>query len=289
MGLEWERKGPWMNEPVLKRSAATVNGVRLFYRDTGPAGPPMLCLHGRWGRGETWTDLISRTRDLFRIIAPDQRGHGLSDKPAQGYFAEDLAADAHELLRSLGAVPAVVVGHSMGGRIAGHIAALYPEAVRAVAILDEPAAGGVPFTPSTGGDSPEDDGLTAGWPTPYPTYDHAIRDLESRFRRESNRRYFLDSLVETEAGYDFLFSRRAMTALYRSYRPWHEMLRRIECPVLLVRAAESWCLSAEEAAVMLSEIRDCTYFEVAGSDHAVYADNPEDFYRGFDAFIRRFA
>jgi 2-succinyl-6-hydroxy-2,4-cyclohexadiene-1-carboxylate synthase len=115
---------------------AKVNGINLFYRDTLSGDQTILCLHGRWGRGETWTDLIARYRDRYRIIAPDQRGHGLSDKPIARYAGEDMAADAYELIRYLGCAPVIVVGHSMGARIGAYLAALYPQVVKAFALLD---------------------------------------------------------------------------------------------------------------------------------------------------------
>lgn len=274
-----------MSRHVLGRAFAAVNGVRLFCRDTASELPCILCLHGRWGRGETWSDFVLRYRDRYRIIAPDQRGHGLSDKPASGYAAEDMARDAYELLRQLQCGPALVVGHSMGGRVAACLAALYPEAVRGLAILDE-GFGASSRSPAS--DDPDDDGLTRDWPTPYATLDEVRRDLRGRFARESGVRYFMDSLVETLDGYDFLFSRRAMAAIGRSRADWRGHLGRVECPALVARAAESRALSREEADEMCRTAKDCTWFEVADSDHLVYLDNPDDFYRGFDEFLRRF-
>ncbi len=271
----------------MKRSLITVNGLKLFCRDTESTMPAILCLHGRWGRGETWTDFIGRYQDRYRVIAPDQRGHGLSDKPIARYAAEDFARDAFELLSRLECGPAIVVGHSMGGRMAAWLAALYPQAVRAVAILDCDAAG--PETVST--IPPEKiipvDAFTASWQTPYRTYDEALRDLSGRFSRPSNVRYFLESLVETVDGYDFLFSRYSIAAIETYQQRYYHILEQIRCPSLLVRAADSWCLSAEEAARMRGLMRDCLYFEVTDSDHMVYADNPDEFYPQFDRFLSR--
>lgn len=222
----------------LKRDTAYVNRVNIFYRDTRDGDETIVCLHGRWGRGETWSDFIARYRERYRIIAPDQRGHGLSDKPEGRYSGEVLAEDIHELLRALGCAPAIVVGHSMGGRVAGTLAALHPESVRALAILDEPA--GTPgHTCKLGDDGTPVDPLTSEWPTPYSTYQQALDDLRARFARETNVRYFLESLEETEDGYDFLFSRQAMGALSRDYHDWYDLLPGITCPALLVRADES--------------------------------------------------
>jgi len=273
-----------MEQSMIHRVRIDANGVKLFCRDTGSDHPPMLCLHGRWGRGETWTDLMLRYRDRYRIIAPDQRGHGLSDRPIARYASEDLAADAYGLMVQLGCGPAIVVGHSMGGRVAGHVAALYPQQVRALVILDEGANGPAELSELPPEKVSPEDQLTADWPTPYPTHAEAIQDLSSRFN-ETGVQYFAESLVETVEGYDFLFSRYAVSAIAEYQRAWFPILPRIECPVLLVRATESWCLSREVADKMRPLIQDCTYFEVSNSDHVVYGDNPDEFYPQFEQFL----
>lgn len=277
-----------MDEPAPRREMLSVNQVTLLVRDSMSGGPPVLCLHGRWGCGETWNDLVARYRDGFRLIVPDQRGHGQSDKPATGYANRDLAEDARQLLRELRATPAIVIGHSMGGRVAAFLAASHPKDVRAVAILDCGAEGSEPIREVPPEQITGVDPLTADWPTPYPSREAAERDLKARFPRATNVRYFLDSLVETADGFDFLFSRSAMAALEAySKQDWTDLLPRLRCPVLLVRAAESWELSAEHAQRMRSRIPDCTYVEISDSDHMVYADNPGEFYPALDAWLSR--
>jgi pimeloyl-ACP methyl ester carboxylesterase len=273
-----------MVEQKIRRAMVRANGLDIFYRDTVEGEKIMLCLHGRWGRGETWTDLISRYRNRYRIIAPDQRGHGLSDRPMARYDKKEMARDMYELMRAQDIEDFIVVGHSMGGTVAAHLAALYPGVVRAVAILDSSAEG--PEHPSD--IIPEEieatDKLTKDWPTPYSTYDEAVRHLEGLFN-STGVRYFSESLTETTTGYDFLFSRYSMAAIEQYSCSWFDILSKIQCPVLLVRATESWCLSREAAEKMISSIKDCTYFEVSKSNHMVYADNPNEFYSGFEKFL----
>ena len=271
----------------IERKMIKTNGLNLFCRDTGGDGTAMLCLHGRWGRGETWIDLISRYAGRYRVIAPDQRGHGLSDRPMARYAGEDLAGDAHGLIQRLNCGLVIVVGHSMGGRVAAYLTALYPLDVKALAILDEPAEGREKLSDLAPEKIAPVDKLTTDWPTPYPSYDAAVRHLSERFPRSTNVRYFMDSLMETAAGYDYMFSRHAMSAINQYSQRWHHLLPQLKCPVLLVRAAESWCLLAEEAAGMRTAIEDCTYFEVSDSDHMVYADNPGEFYSGFEEFLQK--
>jgi 2-succinyl-6-hydroxy-2,4-cyclohexadiene-1-carboxylate synthase len=274
-----------MKGSKVKRTMIEVDGLRLFCRDTGSNKQPILCLHGKWGRGETWTDFIFRLQDRYRIIAPDQRGHGLSDKPIARYAAEDFSADAHGLIQRLGCGPVIAVGHSLGGRNAAYLAALHPQEVKALAILDQQAEDPGSLSDLPPEKVPPVDKLTADWPTPYSTYEEAVGDLSQRFERETNVRYFLDSLVETEEGYDFLFSPYAMSAIDVYRQVWYHILPQIQCPVLFVRAQDSWCLSAEEANKMRGMIKDCTYFEVSDSNHMVYADNPGEFYPQFEKFL----
>ena len=275
-----------MQKPKIERAMIEVNGLNLFYRDTGSDNQPMLCLHGRWGRGETWSNLMLRYRDKYRIIAPDQRGHGLSDKPIARYAGQDLAEDVYRLIEQLGCGPTIVVGHSMGGRVAGHLTALYPQKVKALILLDEGTEGPDDLSDISPDQIAPIDKLTADWPTPYPTYEQALEHLDATFR-ETGVRYFMESLVETVEGYDFLFSRYSMAAIDTYHQAWHHILPRIECPVLLARAVDSWCLSEQEAAKMRASIKDCTYFEITNSDHMVYVDNPDEFYPQFEQFLSK--
>ena len=156
-----------MSNKIIQSTVKTTQGIDLFYRESISNGPPLLCLHGKYGRGETWHELMSRYGEQFRVIAPDQRGHGLSDKPLSRYSGEDFAADARELLNALHATPAIVVGHSIGGRNAAYLAALYPQDVKALVILDAKAGGtgrtSACFAPTR---FLRWDSLVGSWPTP---------------------------------------------------------------------------------------------------------------------------
>jgi pimeloyl-ACP methyl ester carboxylesterase len=273
-------------EQKIQRKTAKVNGINLFYRDTNTKKQPMLCLHGKWGRGETWTDLMFRYQNKYRIIAPDQRGHGLSDKPVTRYAGEDFAKDAYELIKKLKLGATIVVGHSMGARNAAYLAVLYPRSVKALVILDTLADGPEKLSDTDPKKVSPIDNFTVGWPTPYATYEEAVQDIQNRFITETNVRYFLESLIETKEGYDFIFSSQAMSAIDVYYQKWYHLLSKIKCPVLFVRAKNSWYLSGEEAEKMKAFIKtNFKYYEVSNSDHMVYVDNPDEFYPPFDKFI----
>jgi 2-succinyl-6-hydroxy-2,4-cyclohexadiene-1-carboxylate synthase len=99
-----------------------VNGVHLGVGTAG-SGPALLLLHGFTGSASTWTRHLDAWRG-FTTIAVDLLGHGNSDCPAdpRRYGFEHAVADLLGILDRLGVVQAAVLGYSMGGRLALHLA-----------------------------------------------------------------------------------------------------------------------------------------------------------------------
>ena len=115
--------------------------IRLFCTALGPEdGLPLLLVHGWGGDGREWSPHAEALADRFRVIVPDLRGHGRSEVPDQGNTPVEMADDLAALLGHFGTVPAVVVGHSMGGQVVNLLAVRHPDLVRSVVALD-PAHG----------------------------------------------------------------------------------------------------------------------------------------------------
>jgi pimeloyl-ACP methyl ester carboxylesterase len=127
-----------------------IPGVRLAYEEWGE-GAPLLAVHGHFGRGAVWAPL-AKALPGWRIVAPDQRGHGRTG-PGPDYSREGYVGDAADLLEALGLAPAVVLGHSLGGVNAYQLAARRPELVRAVIVEDAPAE--LPVRPDIAGADPD--------------------------------------------------------------------------------------------------------------------------------------
>lgn len=112
-----------------------VNGIDLYVETEGE-GPPLLLLHGFTGSTATWRALIPAFRQSFQTIAVDLIGHGRSSAPhdADRYRMDLCIADLLALLDALGVAETAVIGYSMGGRTALHLAAAAPERVRALVL-----------------------------------------------------------------------------------------------------------------------------------------------------------
>jgi haloacetate dehalogenase len=117
-------------------------GVRLRVRRGGRAGtPPLLLLHGFPQTSALWHRVARRLAPHFRLVLPDLRGYGDSDKPADGpghapHSKRRMAADVHALMRRLGHERYHVAGHDRGGRVAHRLALDEPQAVQRLALLD---------------------------------------------------------------------------------------------------------------------------------------------------------
>ena len=115
------------------RSDLSVGGRRLSYVDFGGAGRPVLAVHGHLDQGVMWKDLAAALAPQWRVIAPDQRGHGHSDRAAD-YSRGGVIGDLAELIERLDLGPMAVLGHSLGGLNAFQLAARRPDLVQAMII-----------------------------------------------------------------------------------------------------------------------------------------------------------
>ncbi|ABD13639.1 putative hydrolase or acyltransferase of alpha/beta superfamily [Frankia casuarinae] len=124
--------GPWRHRDV------SANGTRLHVAELG-SGPLVLLLHGFPQFWWAWRhQLTALAAAGYRVVAPDLRGYGASDKPPRGYDAFTLSDDVAGLVRALGEPDAAVVGHDWGGLLGWTTAVRHPMVVRRLAILAMP-------------------------------------------------------------------------------------------------------------------------------------------------------
>jgi pimeloyl-ACP methyl ester carboxylesterase len=210
------------------------DGVRIAFIDEG-AGAPILLIHGfassvrfNW-IDPGWVSLL--TRNGFRVIALDNRGHGESEKlyDEAAYGAPLMAEDARRLLDHLAIERADVMGYSMGARITAFLALAHPARVRSVVFG---GLGGNMLRPMQGTDRIAQ-ALEAA----------SVDDVTNAYARTF--RVFAD-----RTGSD----RKALAACIRSAREplTADMVARIACPVLVATGTEDVVGgSAEELAAAI--------------------------------------
>lgn len=259
----------------MRHTLTTDDGRALSYLDFGGPGRPLLALHGGMSEGAAFAGLAAALGDHWRVVAPDQRGHGDSDR-APHYRREGYVADAVALLDHLGLhAPVVVLGYSLGGLNAYHLAAGHPERVGAligvdagvrIAIPDGPQwfdfLGGLPYTAPT-----REELLAAVGPAAGPFVADGLRPLPggAGWRLPFHGRDMLDSIhaCEGEHGDTWLAS---------------------SCPALLVHGVHSRALSQEVADAMVARRPGASYAPLDG-DHFVPFTDPEGLHRVVRTFL----
>jgi len=109
----------------IRHHTVQANGIRQHYLEAG-SGPPVVLLHGFPETSFAWRAQIPVLSERHRVIAPDLRGYGASEKPAAGYDKRTMAKDLVALLDSLGIGKIALVGHDRGARVATRFAKDHP-------------------------------------------------------------------------------------------------------------------------------------------------------------------
>ncbi len=144
---------PWaVNDFAFESQGEPVVMRYMDVRPERPNGQTAVVLHGKNFCAATWEETIRALSGAgYRVIAPDQIGWCKSTKPARyQYSFQQLAANTHALIASLGLSKVVVIGHSTGGMLAARFALMYPETVSALVLvnpigLEDWKALGVPY------------------------------------------------------------------------------------------------------------------------------------------------
>lgn len=106
------------------------NGVTLHYASQGPAtGPAVIMIHGYSDSWFSFSRIMPLLPPDLRVIAPDLRGHGDSERPTNGYGIADMADDVIRLMDVLLVPKAVLIGHSLGSFVARKVFELAPDRV----------------------------------------------------------------------------------------------------------------------------------------------------------------
>lgn len=135
-------------EEMMSHTVTLPDGTFLAYRTLGAGPRDVILVHGWMVSGAVYDDLLGALDPAgLRLIIPDLRGAGRSDKPDAGYSLARYAEDVVAVADAAGCQQFVVVGHSMGGQIAQLLAATHPDRVFGLAVLCSVPAQGMTLPP----------------------------------------------------------------------------------------------------------------------------------------------
>lgn len=253
--------------------------MRLNVTEAGH-GAPVVLLHGLFGAGQNFGAIQKKlaASDGRRVLALDLRNHGASPHAsAMGY--PEMAEDVAETLEALAALPAAVVGHSMGGKVAMALALARPEAVSRLVVAD--------IAP-------------VRYPPAFRPYAEAMRALPLRpglTRREADaalaeavaepgvRAFLLQNLRLDTDPPRWRIALEEIAAALPGIEDWPGPSGRYDGPTLFVSGERSRYILPEHHPAIRSLFPEARFATVPGAGHWVHAENPAGFLEAITPFL----
>ncbi|WP_445681651.1 alpha/beta fold hydrolase [Radicibacter daui] len=243
----------------------SANGIMLQAQDQGDGDVALVFLHYWGGTAQSWRLLIDTLPDELRTIALDARGWGGSDRPADGYDIATMADDVAAAISSLGLQRYVLVGHSMGGKVAQLLASRRPSGLAGLVLVAPSPAQGKHLSAAEreGMAAAYTTGQSAGW-----TVDNVLtgRALPSHLREQ----VISGSLAGSPAARESWPARAIVEDVSAN-------LADIEVPVLVIGGELDKVDSVEMLrSVVLPSLPEARLSVVAGAGHLLPLEAPEE-------------
>ena len=262
----------------------SINGLRLHYLEWGAApAAPVLLLHGGSAHAHWWDSFASAIANDYRVLALDLRGHGDSEHAVPAaYRVDDYVRDVAAFIDAQGLDRLHLIGHSLGGLVATALAAQQPERLRSLVVVDSQ----LKITPAGARYMLR----LRNFPQPeYRDRQHAIE----RFRllptqtaadEQTLRQIAAHSFRELPDGrWTYKFDREAMA--HTEPQDLTPILRRLTCPILLVRGVHSTLLPPAALSILRAVAPQAKVAEIAAAHHHVMLDNPVEFEHAVRQFL----
>lgn len=109
--------------------------MQLNFTQTGENNPPLIIMHGLFGSGRNWQGIAKLLSDRYSVYTLDLRNHG-SSPHADAMDYPSMSADVAGFMEQQGLSEAIILGHSMGGKVAMQLAASEPDKVSRLIVVD---------------------------------------------------------------------------------------------------------------------------------------------------------
>jgi N-formylmaleamate deformylase len=250
------------------------NGVDIHYLRTGGDKPALVALHGLIGSGPCWTAVGRALEGDYDVVMPDARGHGKSSAPLRGYGFPAFTDDVVGLIKGLGLVRPVLLGHSMGGMTAAMVACRLGDAIRAV-ILADPTF----ISPDRQREVYEGDVLTQHRHLLKSTKGELLKELRLRHPHRSSEmlEHLADARLATQVS--------AFEVLKPPHPEYREVVTQIRVPVLLV-AGDKGVVSTATAHELLTLNHQLQYEQIPDAGHGLPYDKPDRLAAAVQSFMR---
>lgn len=261
----------------------TTNGTKLHYYRTGGDKPSLMLIHGITDDALCWTRLAKDLKADYDIILLDQKAHGKSSDPDDGYDFKTIAAEVAELIEALGLDKPILMGHSLGAMTSLSVGTYYPDLPRALVLEDPP-----PFwKPAKPADEAEDSGGDiGGW-----LIASKRMTIDELFRLGREDRKWSDEEIALWADAKHRFSPKLFTVASQYAKledGYTDRMKGISCPTLLISAdpAEGAIIKPEDASDLQQFIPQLQHVNIPNAGHSIHREQYDDVLVTVRAFLR---
>lgn len=253
--------------------------MKLYFRELGE-GQPLMILHGLFGFSDNWQTHAKKLSEYYRVILVDLRNHGRSDWSDD--FSYDLMADdVHELITELKLEDLILVGHSMGGKVAMRLAQKYEDSIEKLVVVDI----GMKEYPMhhehilAGIHSVEVHKITSRR--------QAEKDLSKYIDSNGIRQFLLKNLYWIEK--DKIAWRMNVSVLEKQMPNILASLLPVEImtPTLFIRGELSNYILDEDISMLEESFPDSEVVTIENAGHWVHAESPDEFIETLLSFCLR--
>lgn len=246
--------------------------VDLYHQETG-SGHPLLILHGLLGASGNWRTLSRNVfGERFRTITPDLRNHGRSPHTDE-FSYEAMTADLIRLLDELDIGSTHVIGHSMGGKAAMHLALTNPDRVDRLVVADiAPRA----YEP---GHLHIFEALSSIDPGEYEDRSAIDDALAEHLSSTAVRQFLLKNLTRRGDTYAWKMNLEAIRASYEQIIGPVDVEAVFDGPALFVGGGDSHYVSEDDLPDIRRQFPSAEVVMMPGTGHWLHAEKPDEFSR----------
>lgn len=283
----------WRNAAprLCQKTLILLMPVSMHFRESGN-GRPMIILHGLFGSSDNWLTISRRLESDFRIFLPDLRNHGQSPH-TQSHSYEDMTADLELFFENHHPGKAILLGHSMGGKLAMKFAAEHPERIEHLIVAD------IAPKSYSAEDNEEDQELLLNLMdnldlSSFTSRKEIDESLSKEIKNISLRQFLIKNIHRNKEGnfswkinvpvlkkYLPLIMRDVRADFFAGYKPLNKY------HVTFIRGLKSNYIRDEDISGIKSIYPQSQIIDIPGAGHWLHSEKPDEFVRAVLSAVQK--
>lgn len=240
-----------------------------------------MLLHGYTDSCLSFSQVLAHLPDSLHIFAISQRGHGDSDRPANGYQMQNFAADLNGFMDAVGINKAVVVGHSMGSVVAMHAAVMHPDRVTGLVLI------GAMYTPVANNPDLSEFSEMVATTIDDPVAPEFVREFQESTLARPISDTFFDTILEESLKVPGRVWRETMRGMQAA--DVTEQVDNINVPTLIIWGEQDGMAQRADQEALKERISNARLIVYPGAGHGTHWEEPERFAADLTEFVESVA